>query len=77
MLLGFDPEAQRTVPLRSQQLSQPDHYQMLRDEVEQQQERISTLRLTTQTLTMSLSNLHERTDAIELQLSIPQSRLSL
>ena len=73
----FDPEAQRTVPLRNQQPSQPDQYQMLREEVEQQQERISTLRLTTQTFTMSLRNLHERIDAIELQLSIPQSRLSL
>ena len=51
---GFDPEAQRTVPLRSQQPSQPDQYQMLREEVEQQQERLSNLRLTTQTLTMSL-----------------------
>ena len=72
----FDPEAQRTVPLRSQP-SQPDQYQMLREEVEQQQERLSTLRLTTQTFTMSLRNLHERIDASELQLNIPQSRLPL
>ena len=73
----FDPEAQRTVPLRSQQPSQPDQYQMLREDVEQQPERLSTLRLTTQMFTMSLRNLHERIDATELQLSIPQSRLSL
>ena len=31
----FDSEAQRTVPLRSQQASQPDQYQMLREELEQ------------------------------------------
>ena len=73
----FDPEAQRTVPLRSQQPSQSDQYQTLRQEVEQQQERISTLRLASQTFVVSLQNLHERIDAIEPQLNIPQSRLSL
>ncbi len=77
----FDPEAQgaRTVPLQSQRghSSLEDPLLQLQEEVRQQRERIGTLRLTTQTFTTSLRNMHERIDAIETQLSIPQSRLSL
>ena len=75
----FDPEAQRTVLVRDQRASAStdDQLQHLREEVHQQQERINTLRLATRTFTTSLRNLHERIDAIEAQLNIPQSRLSL
>ena len=77
----FDPEAQRTVLVRSQRRASvpmtDESFQQLREEVSQQQERINTLRLATQTFTTSLRNLHERIDAIEAQLNIPQSRLSL
>ena len=72
----FDPEAQRTVPLRNQR-SSTDEFQLLREEVHQLQERTATLRLATQTFTTSLRNLHECIDAIESQLSIPENRLSL
>ena len=77
----FDPGAQRTVLVRNQRSSSvpmtDESFQQLREEVYQQQERINTLRLATQTFTTSLRNLHERIDAIEAQLNIPQSRLSL
>ena len=77
----FDPEAQRTVLVRNQRGSSvttaDEQLQHMREEVHQQQERINALRLATQTFATSLRNLRERIDAIEAQLNIPQSRLSL
>ena len=77
----FDRGAQRSrnVRVRNDRASSPldDPLLQLQEEVHQQRERIGTLRITTQTFMTSLRNMHERIDAIEAQLSIPQSRLSL